>query len=137
MDMYILASAFVLILFIVIIYAIFLISRKKNQVKFWRDQADFKSKSLDNVYENIEALSETNASYLKRIKELEDMKGDAFQVKLRNEIIEVNVDFTKMEMVMVLAGASVLLKDTKDPVDAQIYIDLINKINGFIGDMKE
>lgn len=115
----------------------FLSKTKKSRIKILTDVVDQKDQHIISLYEKIEKLSSEKKNFHERVKELEDMKGEAFQVKLRNEIIELKIDFTKLEMVTFLAGTSLLLERTKNPDDAKIYIELIEKINGFIENMKE
>ena len=120
----------------IIILAIFLIIKhaKYADLLIKTEQVN---KRVNSLYEKIQYLSEERNKYYQRVIDLEDMKGDAFQVKLRNEITEVKVDFTKLEIVMIYSGIKILLERTKDPDDAKIYIRLIEKINSFIEDMKE
>ena len=120
-----------------ILLTFLIIEIKKKKSQNWKSAFQQKSSYIDNLYRQIESLSKNNKEWYKRVKELEDIKGDAFQVKLRNEIIEVKADFTKLEIVIMLSGVTLLLERTSNPDDAQIYISLIKKINEFINDMKE
>jgi len=120
----------------IIILAIFLIIEHKK-CKELLVKAEQVNKRVNSLYKKIQYLSDDRKKYYDRVIDLENMKGDAFQVKLRNEITEVKIDFTKLEIVTILAGVCILLERTKHPDDAKAYIELIDKIKSFIGDMKE
>lgn len=125
-----------LAIIMIIIMVIFLIIERRKSILF-KEQVKHKNQTVNQLYKNIESLSNDKDLMEERIKYLEDIKGEAFQVKLRQEVVNVNVDFTKLEMVLIISGIHVLLKKTDDPDDAKEYIKLIEKINGFIGNMKE
>jgi len=121
---------------LLILMTIFLIIKYKKY-KNTLEKLEQVNKSVRSLYEKIQYLSDDRKKYYDRVIELENMKGDAFQVKLRNEITEVKIDFTKLEIVTILAGVCILLERTKHPDDAKVYIELIDKIKSFIEDMKE
>jgi len=121
---------------IILMMSIFLIIKYKKS-KTLHTYMVQKVSHIDDLYKEIEILSKEKIELHDRVIDLENIKGEAFQVKLRNEITEVKVDFTKIEIVTIFAGVSILLERTKNPDDAKIYIALIEKINGFIGDMRE
>lgn len=85
----------------------------------------------------IEKLSKDRSSLKERVIELENAIEKGYGVKIRNEITEVIADFNKLEMVIIYSGISKLLEGKTTPDDAQIYIDLCKKIQGFIDKMKE
>ena len=122
--------------FIIIILSFFLII-KELKVRKIKETLKQKEGNTEDLFKRIDKLSSQKNDFYNRIVELENIKGEAFQVRLRNEIVEVNVDFTKIEIVTMLAGVNILLERTKDPEDEKIYVNLIEKINGFINDMKE
>jgi len=126
----------IIMLCCIIILAIFLIIEHKK-CKELLVKAEQVNKRVNSLYKKIQYLSDDRKKYYDRVIDLENMKGDAFQVKLRNEITEVKIDFTKLEIVTILAGVCILLERTKHPDDAKVYIELIDKIKSFIGDMKE
>ena len=121
---------------LILMMSIFLIIVHKESKRVHRHLIR-KVEYVDSLYKEIETLSKEKVEFHDRVMDLENIKGEAFQVKLRNEITEVKVEFTKIEIVTIFAGVSILLERTKNPDDAKIYIALIEKINGFIGDMKE
>jgi hypothetical protein len=88
-------------------------------------------------FEKIEKLSEDRSSLKERVIELEDAIEKGYGVKIRNEVTEVIADFNKLEMVIMFSGVSKLLEGKTTPDDAQIYIDLCKKIQGFLDKMKE
>jgi len=124
-------------LIIIITSNFFLIVKKKKKYRQLKKLIKSKNTTINCLYDKLDKISFENNSLINRVKYLEDIKSDAFQVKLRNEIVQINIDFTKLEMVIILAGVSELLKKTKNLEDAKIYISLIEKINGFINNMKE
>ena len=126
----------IIMLCCIIILAIFLIIEHKK-CKELLVKAEQVNKRVNSLYKKIQYLSDDRKKYYDRVIDLENMKGDAFQVKLRNEITEVKIDFTKLEIVTILAGVCTLLERTKYPDDAKVYIELIDKIKSFIEDMKE
>lgn len=126
----------IIMLCCIIILAIFLIIEHKK-CKELLVKAEQVNKRVNSLYKKIQYLSDDRKKYYDRVIDLENMKGDAFQVKLRNEITEVKIDFTKLEIVTILAGVCILLERTKYPDDAKVYIELIDKIKSFIEDMKE
>lgn len=130
---YSIISALLLILFISIILIIFFLSKIESSLS----HIDKKNKKINLLYNKIESQSYDFKLIKDRVVELEDEKGDAFQVKLRTEIKNINVDFTKLEMVVILAGLDLLIRRSKNQDDAKIYIKLIDKINSFISDIKE
>ena len=121
---------------LLILMTIFLIIKYKKY-KNTLEKLGQVNNSIRSLYEKIQYLSDDRKKYYDRVIDLENMKGDAFQVKLRNEITEVKIDFTKLEIVTILAGVCILLERTKHPDDAKVYIELIDKIKSFIEDMKE
>jgi len=107
---------------------------KNRELKIVVEQ---KSEALNHMYKETEKLAEDKNMYQERCKEIEDAVEKGGGIKIRNEVTEVIVDFKKLEMVLIYAGISKLLKETDNPEDARHYVDLLEKIQGFLDDMKE
>ena len=96
-----------------------------------------KDSTAKRLFNKIELMSEElNKSY-KRINELERGIEDGFGVSVRQEITNVMADFTKFEMVIMLAAVTCLLNRAKTIEDSKIYIGLVEKIQSLIDKMKE
>ena len=93
--------------FIIIILSFFLII-KELKVRKIKETLKQKEGNTEDLFKRIDKLSSQKNDFYNRIVELENIKGEAFQVRLRNEIVEVNVDFTKIEIVTMLAGVNIL-----------------------------
>lgn len=96
-----------------------------------------KINSINTLYQKIEKLSARNVYLERRVIEVEDGIESGFGAKIRQEVTVVNAEFTKLEMVIMLAGVSVLLKNPKTVDDAEFYINLSKKIQKLIDNMKE
>lgn len=74
----------------------------------------------------------------KRCNEAEDAVEKGYGIKVRTETTnKVETDFSKLEMVIIVSGVEKLLKDSKSPQDAEIYINLFKKINALLEVMEE
>lgn len=124
------------VVIIVITLAIFFF-KEAIRSKGFKEKLKQKAYSIDVLFKNSESITEKKDEYHKRVIELENSIQDGYGVKIRNEITEVIIDFTKIEIVMMLAGVTKLLERTSSPDDARIYVSLIDKITGFIENMRE
>lgn len=130
MFIYLLMSLIILCMLFIIYY----ISHKNKSLKKRLSQ---RIKSITHLFKEIEEISRKRISEHKRVRELEDAINGAFNVSIRKEVTEVKSEFTKLEMVIMISGVSLLLERTNNTDDAQHYIDLINKIEKYLKDMKE
>ena len=96
-----------------------------------------KDKTITNNYKTIDKISELLRISKERVVELENGIEKSFGISVRQEVTNVVTDFTKLEMVVLIAGVSKLLKGTSNVEDAEIYIKLTRKIQEFIDNMKE
>lgn len=97
-----------------------------------------KSNSINVLYDQIDSMTIKLDNKQSRIDELERGIETGFGVKVRQEITKVIADFTKLEMVIMLAGVQKLSKQPSVTIsDLEIYIELLKKIQGFINDMEE
>ena len=87
------------------------IVKNKNLKEICSQQTD----SINKNWEKIDKLSQEKATQHERIIELEDAINGGFNVSIRNEVTEVISEFTKLEMVIILSGISLLLKRTDNP----------------------
>jgi hypothetical protein len=92
-----------------------------------------KIKTINSLYKKLEEYS----GYKERATELEDSIEKGYGVKIRNEVTVVKTDFTKLEMVTMLAGVHKLAKSSESIDDTKIYIALVEKIQKLIDVMKE
>jgi len=122
-----------ILLLILIIIVLILVIKNKNLKEICSQQANCINKN----FEKIEKLSKEKENQYERIIELEDGINDRYGVSIRKEITEVISEFTKLEMVIILSGITLLLERTNTSEDAQHYINLINKVNLFLKNMKE
>jgi hypothetical protein len=65
----------------------------------------------------------------KRCNALEDSVEHGFGIKVRNEVTKIDCEFSKLEMVMIIAGIEKLIKDSKHIDDTEIYINFFKKLN--------
>jgi len=92
---------------------------------------------LDKLYSEKLIIMSKNDSLNRRVIELENAIQKDYKVNIRQEVKTVNVEFTKLEMAIMLAAIGGLIKNSSAPQDLKTYISLNDKILGFIGDMKE
>jgi len=132
---YILASA-LLIMTIIIRYKI-IIKKNKSIIQKKDEIINHKIKVIDNNFVLISKLSIKNSELKQRVIDLEDSIEEGYGIKIRQEITTVKADFNKFEMVMLLSGIIKLIKSSQNAEDSRILIELNDKIQGFIDNMKE
>ncbi len=114
-----------------------LMSKSKEISKNYIQLSGDSERQIQNLFKTISDLSDDNTYLKERVIEVEDGVKKSYGVKIRNEVTEVVTDFSKLEMVVMISGVGVLLKGTANPDDAEIYVNLNKKLQGFIDDMKE
>lgn len=72
-----------------------------------------------------------------RVKEIENTYERDSGIKIRTEVTKVFSKFDKPEMIVMMAGVSSLLKNPGSHNDAEYYVNLIKKIQGYIDHMEE
>jgi hypothetical protein len=82
--------------------------------------------------------TEYSASLLKRCNEVEDAMEKGYGIQVRTEINQkVETDFTKLEMVTIMAGVDKLYTNSKNRDDVEFYIALSKKIEKIVEKMEE
>ena len=133
-----------LIIYIILVLFVFTVSflvtiltSKYHKIKELEDVILQKNKSIENTFANIEKLSKEKEMMHKDLRDLEDSLQTSHGIKIRNDIKNIIVPFSKIELVFINAGIEQLLKNTKDPYDAEYYVKLMKKIVEILPDMKE
>jgi len=108
-----------------------------NKLKALKMTLSAVTRQRDCLFDMTAKVSDVSEKFRQRMRHLEDAVKDGFGVTVRNEVTEVQCEFNKLEMVMILAGVHKLLSGSKDPDDMKIYLSLIDKINGVLPKMKE
>ena len=128
----------ILVLFIFAVsFLVTILMGKSHKIKELEEVISQKNKSIENTFTNMEKLSEEKEMMHKDLRDLEDSLQTSHGIKIRNDIKNIIVPFSKIEMVFINAGIEQLLKNTKDPYDAEYYIKLMKKIHNILPDMKE
>lgn len=96
-----------------------------------------KNVAIQNNFEIINKLTDEKKEFKDRVIKLENSIEHGYGIKTRIEVTEVIVDFTKLEMVLLLSGLSVLLKSNIKTEDMKYIIKLLDKLQEAINDMKE
>lgn len=92
---------------------------------------------VKHLFKKIEELSGTISGKTRYILGLERTIEKGYGIKVRPEIKKIQINYTKLETVIMLSGLSLLLERAKNPDDAEAYINLTRKIQSFIDDMDE
>lgn len=87
--------------------------------------------------QQLKASQKATEVYRERAVEIEDAIEKEFGIKIRQEITEVITEFSKLEMVLIYAGIVKLIKGDIQPDETRLCIDLLDKIQLYIDDMKE
>jgi hypothetical protein len=93
--------------------------------------------NINKFQEQIKFLKSEILSYKERAEDLEDKIEHDFGVQVRNIVNEIKIDFTKIEMVVMLSGVNKIIKDSSNVDDLKIYITLYDKLQEAINKMKE
>jgi hypothetical protein len=76
--------------------------------------------------------------YQKRCNEVEDAMEKGYAIQVRTTINkEIDVDFTKLEMVTIMAGVDKLYRGSENRDDVKFYIALSEKIGKIVENMEE
>ncbi|HUW91901.1 MAG TPA: hypothetical protein VMV74_01960 [Bacteroidales bacterium] len=104
----------------------------------------FQGKKIKELEAQVEALESsvtryrTEAeSFKKRCIDLEDAFKTEHGITVRQEITKVIADFSKLEMIVMMAGVQKLMSDSSVPEDIRVYLELDRKIQELIKDMDE
>jgi len=108
-----------------------------ENLKFYERVIAQKDTMIEKERKMMAALDDANKKLDQRVREVEYGVERDYKISIRNEVTEVIVDFTKIEMSIMLAALANLIKTSAVPEDLKIYISLNDKILGFINDMKE
>jgi predicted Holliday junction resolvase-like endonuclease len=99
-------------------------------IKLYREM-EFMDKEVSEMQKNSD-------EWHKRCNEVEDAMEKGYGIKIRTEIAQkIETEFSKFEMVVIVLGIEKLLKDSKNPQDAEIYVNLFKKANALLGVMEE
>jgi len=110
---------------------------KSRIIKELNDTIDQKNRSTKITFKTIADISDRKNETMKDLRDLEDSINTSHGIKIRQDITNVRIDFSKVELVFIGAGIAKLLKETADPFDAEYYINLLKKISNILPDMKE
>lgn len=116
------------ICWIITIILVYLLVKKLKQQNYDRMMLDHK---------NISNLEEERNSFEKRVKELENGIKDQFGISVRNEVTKVECIFTKLEMVIIMAGVYQLIEHSGNIDDKEAYIKLYKKAQEYTEKMEE
>lgn len=106
-------------------------------IKKYKKVLKQKNNTIFANYKIINDLSEQLNTSTRRVVELEDGIENSYGVSVRQVVTNVVADFTKLEMVVLIAAMNKLLQTSKSIADSEFYIALAKKIQKFIDDMKE
>lgn len=101
------------------------------------ENVEQKRETISKLFQMLEETGKKRLYYRERTIELEDAIEQGYGVKIRKEITVVNTEFTKLEMVVMFAGVNKLLTSPKTADDAEIYLNLIKKIQPIMDLMEE
>jgi hypothetical protein len=96
-----------------------------------------KRKSLSEVIEELVQVQKEKAMYKARCLELENGVEKDFGVKIRQEITQVNVSFSLMELSVLHIAICKLMERPLATDDVKYYLDLRVKIEGLLETVKE
>jgi len=96
-----------------------------------------KNETIDLLLKNIEVITFQKDDLSKRVIELENGVETGFGIKVRTIKVETIVNFTKLELICMIAGIEKLLKSQNvHKEDMQFYLDLINKIDKTVSELE-
>jgi len=109
---------------------------------------DSEISSLEHRLEKITEISELRgksindlqaelALFKTRTEMLEDNKSEAFQVRLRQVKNIVHSQFSKLELVIMLAGTMKIARESKDIADMEMAVTLAKKISELLDKMPD
>ena len=101
------------------------------------EDVDQKSGSIAQLFEMIESISNERTMYRNRTIKVEDSVEKGYGIAVRKEVTKIIVDFSKLEMVVFLAGTHKLLNSGPTIEDAEFYINLVKRLQSIIDKMDE
>jgi len=130
-------TALVLMALVYIITMIILVIIYNKYRKRMKRSILEKDETINLLLKNIEATTFQKDDLSKRVIELENGIETGFGIKVRTVKVETIVNFTKLELVCMLAGIEKLLKSPNiHHEDMQFYLDLIKKIDKTVSEME-
>jgi len=96
-----------------------------------------KNETINLLLKHAEVITFQKDDLSKRVIELENGIETGFGVKVRTIKVETIVNFTKLELICMIAGIEKLLKSQNvHKEDMQFYLDLINKIDKTVSELE-
>ena len=123
----------IITIFVMLIAIVILILFLKDAMK----DVDLIEYELAEIMKNLEESKSELAIFKERAESLENRIETDFGVSVRNITTVIKVEFTKLEMVTMMAGVFRLTHNSKTMEDAEYYIALSKKLQGFIDQMQE
>jgi len=118
-------------------YIIFQEISYKKKSKHYKEILIQKDITIDNYFVRTAELVDEKSKLHERVLEIEDGIKDKFGVTIRQEITKVIADFDKVEMVFLMAGVNILIKNSENRDDTKYYLKLYEKIEGLVSKMDE
>lgn len=101
------------------------------------EDVDQKTGSVAQLFEMIESISSERTMYRSRTIKLEDAVEKGYGVPIRREVTKIVVDFSKLELVVFLAGVHKLLKASTTIPDAEFYVNLTKRLQSTLDKMPD
>ncbi len=96
-----------------------------------------KNETINLLLKHAEVITFQKDDLSKRVIELENGIENGFGIKVRTIKVETIVNFTKLELICMIAGIEKLLKSQNvHKEDMQFYLDLINKIDKTVSELE-
>jgi hypothetical protein len=114
-----------------------LITLDKSEIKNLKEQITQKDNTIDKSFIIAENLTKNIEKQKVWMTEMERTIEQGYGIKIRQEVINVTCDYTKLETVILYSGVHKLLKDSKNVEDSKILIKLIERMEKIMPDMKE
>ena len=134
----------IVVLAVLLLIAFLYMRRLERRVRHQTDIAaryaeviNQKKSAIDTLFAQLSNESQSGKTWHARVIQLENAIEKSFGVTVRREVTEVKTDFTKLEWVVMLSGVHKLLDGSKIPEDAKVYLEILDKIQAFIDDLKE
>jgi uncharacterized protein YoxC len=118
-------------------FIVFLIAILYYKNRTYKNVIKQKGDSAKALFSKIEEISKERSILKERIIELEDGVKDKFGISVRQEITKVETNFSKAEMVFMMAGVYSLIKKSNNKIDIKYYLNLSDKLQSLIDKMDE
>jgi hypothetical protein len=92
---------------------------------------------LSMAHMQIDQLSKELVEMKKRVRDVERAYTEKTGLQIRNDITTIICKFNKAEMCIIMGGIQALMQKSNSANDIQFFSSMIQRIQGFIDNMKE